>query len=51
MPIESKDASCAIYPLTFSSANQTGGTAQYLQDDATRALLAFFEAKGLPAIK
>jgi len=51
MSIESKDASCAIYPLTFSSANQTGGTAQYLQDDATRALLAFFEAKGLPAIK
>jgi acyl-CoA dehydrogenase len=41
----------AIYPLTFSTSRPSDATDIYLRDPSTRTLAAFFEAKGLPAIK
>jgi acyl-CoA dehydrogenase len=41
----------AIYPQSFSVAQSTGGAEIYTQDDAVRTLIAFFEAKGVRALK
>jgi acyl-CoA dehydrogenase len=43
-------ANC-VYPLVFSTTNRSPGADEYLRDPAALALLEFFQAKGLEAIK
>lgn len=41
----------AIYPQVFSGAHPSAGADDYLREPPVRALVEFFENKGLPAIK
>jgi acyl-CoA dehydrogenase len=41
----------AIYPQSFSVAGSTGGADVYTEDSGVRKLIAFFEAKGILALK
>jgi acyl-CoA dehydrogenase len=44
-------SSDALYPLSFDASSPTAGTSDYLRDPSTRLLAAFFQNKGLEALK